>query len=142
MVKLVSKDGDVFEMSTEDATHSEVLTRMIEDLDDNSKSIPLSEVSSAVLKIIIDYCQRPKEMTDEAELRKAFVPEDQSRLFELIIAANYLDMKSLMDLTCKTVADMLKGKTPEQIMTTFGLKNDFTPEEEEKIRRETVWAFD
>ncbi|CBI19917.3 unnamed protein product, partial [Vitis vinifera] len=57
-------------------------------------------------------------------------------------AANYLNIKSLLDLTCQTVADMIKGKTPEEIRKTFNIKNDFTPEEEEEVRRENQWAFE
>lgn len=57
-------------------------------------------------------------------------------------AANYLNIKSLLDLTCQTVADMIKGKTPEEIRKTFNIKNDFTPEEEEEVRRENAWAFE
>ena len=34
------------------------------------------------------------------------------------------------DVGCKTVANMIKGKTPEQIRQTFNIVNDFTPEEE------------
>ncbi|XP_026385081.1 SKP1-like protein 1B [Papaver somniferum] len=45
-------------------------------------------------------------------------------------------------LTCQTVADMIKGKTPEEIRKTFNIKNDFTPEEEEEVRRENQWAFE
>ena len=60
----------------------------------------------------------------------------------LIQAANYLNIKSLLDLTCQTVADMIKGKTPEEIRKTFNIKNDFTPEEEEEVRRENQWAFE
>ncbi|KAF7840997.1 SKP1-like protein 1A [Senna tora] len=40
------------------------------------------------------------------------------------------------------VADMIKGKMPEEIRKTFNIKNDFTPEEEAEIRRENQWAFE
>ena len=62
--------------------------------------------------------------------------------FFLFQAANYLNIKSLLDLTCQTVADMIKGKTPEEIRKTFNIKNDFSPEEEEEVRRENAWAFE
>jgi len=48
----------------------------------------------------------------------------------------------LLDLTCQTVDDSIKGKTPEEIRETFGIKNEFTPEEEEEDRRENQWAFE
>ncbi|GJY40736.1 SKP1-like protein 1A [Tanacetum coccineum] len=66
----------------------------------------------------------------------------QDTLFNLILAANYLNIKSLLDLTCQTVADMIKGYTPEKIRKTFNIKNDFTPEEEEEVKRENTWAFE
>ena len=44
-----------------------------------------------------------------------------------------MNIKSLLDLTCKTVADMIKGKTPEEIRAHFNIQNDFTPEEEEEV---------
>jgi S-phase kinase-associated protein 1 len=62
--------------------------------------------------------------------------------FFFLQAANYLDIKALLDLTCQTVADMMKGKTPDQIRATFNIKNDYTPEEEEEVRRENQWAFE
>lgn len=65
-----------------------------------------------------------------------------NNLLSWIQAANYLNIKLLLDLTCQTVADMIKGKTPEEIRKTFNIKNDFTPEEEEEVRRENQWAFE
>lgn len=65
-----------------------------------------------------------------------------ARIVYHVQAANYLNIKNLLDLTCQTVADMIKGKTPEEIRKTFNIKNDFTPEEEEEVRRENQWAFE
>ena len=36
-------------------------------------------------------------------------------------------------MACKTVANMIKGKQPEEIRKTFNIKNDFTPQEEEQV---------
>lgn len=41
-------------------------------------------------------------------------------------ASNYLDIKPLLDVGCKTVANMIKGKSPEEIRKTFNITNDFT----------------
>ncbi|MFS8016953.1 putative SKP1 component, dimerization, SKP1-like, dimerization domain superfamily [Helianthus anomalus] len=60
-----------------------------------------------------------------------FVNVDQDTLFDLILAANYLNIKSLLDLTCKTVADMVKGKTTKEICKMVKKQ-----EEEKKARRE------
>lgn len=56
-------------------------------------------------------------------------------------AANYLDIKGLFDLTCQTVANMMNGKSPEEIRALFNIVNDYTPAEEEEVRRENQWAF-
>ena len=42
-----------------------------------------------------------------------FVELDHEMLFELILAANYVDIKSLLDLSCAKVASMMKDKSPE-----------------------------
>ena len=60
-------------------------------------------------------------------------------LFNLISAANFLDIPSLLDLTCAKVATMLKGKTPEQVKESFNIEGDFTPEEEAKVNAENPW---
>jgi S-phase kinase-associated protein 1 len=69
-----------------------------------------------------------------------FIDVEQDLLFELILAANYMDIKSLLDLACAKVASMIKGKTPQEIRETFNIVNDFTPEEESQIREENKWC--
>lgn len=67
---------------------------------------------------------------------------NQDLLFKTILAANYLDIKQLLDLSCKSVAYQIKGKTPEEIRKTFQIKNDFTEEEVEKIKKENEYVLD
>lgn len=103
-----------------------------------------------MLKKVLEYCEyhkddvapasedesdRIKRTTDISEWDQKFLAVDQEMLFEIILAANYLDIRPLLDIGCKTVANMIKGKTPEEIRRTFNIQNDFTPEEEDQIRR-------
>merc|ERR1712169_45348 len=121
------------------------------------EAIPIPNVNAAVLKKVIEWCQHhkhdpPSSNEDDSDSRKKttdieewdqkFMQVDQEMLFEIILAANYLDIKALLDVGCKTVANMIKGKSPEEIRKTFNITNDFTPEEEEQIRRENEWAED
>lgn len=84
------------------------------------------------------------------------MPTACDEIFELITAANYMNIKPLLEAACHLVADMIKvrvfcyrfltslfqGKTPEDIRKLFDIKNDFTPEEEEQIRKENEWCQD
>ncbi|PHT50860.1 S-phase kinase-associated protein 1 [Capsicum baccatum] len=89
----------------------------------------LKEVASSILK----------KSNSIAASKKKFDDSTRPRLPK---AANYLNIKSLLDFTCQTVANMIKGKTPEEICKTFNIKNNFTSEKEEEVRRETPWAFE
>ncbi|XP_019071569.1 SKP1-like protein 1B [Solanum lycopersicum] len=150
MIVLRSSDGETFEVDKAVALESQTIKHMIED-NCADTSIPLPNITSKILALVIEYCKRHLEVAKvedkiaEEDLKTfdaEFVKVDQSTLFNLILAVNYLNIKSLMDLTCQTVAEMIKGKTPEEIRKTFNIKNDFTPEEEEEVRRENAWAFE
>ncbi|XP_044489384.1 SKP1-like protein 1B isoform X2 [Mangifera indica] len=156
---LRSSDGEQFEVDEPVARESQTIKHMIED-DCADNGIPLPNVTSRILAKVIEYSKKHVEsrLTEaannkinhsnaaaEEDLKNwdaEFVKVDQATLFDLILAANYLNIKGLLDLTCQTVADMIKGKTPEDIRKTFSIKNDFTPDEEEEVRRENQWAFE
>jgi S-phase kinase-associated protein 1 len=125
---------------------------MIEDNCADS-GIPLPNVTGKILAKVIEYCKKhvqgagseegkPLNEDDLKAWDLDFVKVDQATLFELILAANYLNIKSLLDLTYQSGADMIKDKTPEEVRKIFSIENDFTPEEEEKIRQENKWAFE
>mmetsp|Transcript_20082 Transcript_20082/g.22349 ORF Transcript_20082/g.22349 Transcript_20082/m.22349 type:complete len:172 (+) Transcript_20082:76-591(+) len=162
-VKLQSSDEETYDVSPEVAQMSTTIKNMLEDLDtDGDTAIPLPNVSGKILKKVIEYCnwhvehpsandETKKEGTDEnktdedgkltiVKWDKDFMNVEQEMLFELILAANYLDIKPLLDLGCKTVVNMMKGKSVEEIRKVFHIKNDFTPEEEAKVRKENEWC--
>ncbi|KAF9432841.1 E3 ubiquitin ligase complex SCF subunit scon-3 [Entomortierella beljakovae] len=156
-VILTSLDNETFTVDKEVADRSILIKNMIEDVGETDAPIPLPNVSSPVLKKVIEYCEHhrndPVQVQDEnddprkrsndiEEWDMKFMQVDQEMLFEIILAANYLDIKPLLDVGCKTVANMIKGKTPEEIRKLFNIVNDFTPEEEAQIRKENEWAED
>ncbi|XP_027062344.1 SKP1-like protein 1B [Coffea arabica] len=152
MIVLNSSDGETFEVEESVILQSQTIKHMIED-DCANSAIPLPNVTSTILAKVLEYCKQhvkpndgEESSKDEAEGLKSFDAEfvkvDQKTLFDIILAANYLDIKGLLVLTCQTVANMMKGKTPEEIRKTFHIKNDYTPEEEEEVRRENTWAFE
>ena len=159
---LVSQEGDKFEVPKKVAIMSELVKTMIEDEnddedgDEDEQEIPLPNVKSSVLAKVIEFCNYHTDNKPMQEIEKPlksanmhdvvepwdanFVDIEQELLFELILAANYMDIKSLLDLTCAKVASMIKGKTPEEIRKTFNIVNDFTPEEEAQVREENKWC--
>ncbi|KAJ5302581.1 E3 ubiquitin ligase complex SCF subunit sconC [Penicillium atrosanguineum] len=164
-ITLTSSDGVEITVERAVAERSILIKNMLEDLGDSGEAIPIPnarlprvlttwQVNEAVLKKVIEWCEHHKndpptagddddnrrKTTDIDEWDQKFMQVDQEMLFEIILAANYLDIKALLDVGCKTVANMIKGKSPEEIRKTFNIQNDFTPEEEDQIRRENEWA--
>jgi S-phase kinase-associated protein 1 len=151
---LVSQEQKKFTVSKKVALTSELVKTMAEG-DREEKEIPLPNVKANVLTKVVDYMryhaenpskeiEKPLKSSNMSEVVSQwdadFVDVEQELLFELILAANYMDIKPLLDLTCAKVASMIKGKSPEAIRKTFNIQNDFTPEEEEAVRAENKWA--
>jgi S-phase kinase-associated protein 1 len=159
MVSLTSSDGVDMTVERQVASRSILIKNLLDDLpaEATNEAIPIPNVNEAVLKKVMEWCEHHKndpvstsdddsdsrkKSTDIEEWDQKYMQVDQEMLFEIILAANYLDIKALLDVGCKTVANMIKGKSPEEIRKTFNIQNDFTPEEEDQIRRENEWAED
>ncbi|GJN10961.1 hypothetical protein PR202_ga29111 [Eleusine coracana subsp. coracana] len=161
-IMLKSSDGMLFQVSKEAARLSVLLADMIDEGCAGS-IIPLLNVDGRSLATVIEYCNKHadaaavKPGADEGSGssssgasgealkewdRKLIDGLSMDALYDLINAANFLNVKDLLGAACQKVADMIKSKTPEQVRRMFGIANDFTKEEEEEIRKETSWAFD
>ncbi|GBG71485.1 hypothetical protein CBR_g8901 [Chara braunii] len=136
-VWLETVDGDVEEVERDVAVLSPVIHRdMLRFGRGSSRESPIvlpKQVSSGVLKLILEYCRFHKVHGRSDKERKLFderfIRLDTRRLCELTSAADSLDMKPLVDLTSRALARMIEGKTAEEIRETFHLPDDLTEEE-------------
>jgi len=157
-VTLISKEGERFQVDTNVAKMSKLVESTIDEEDDDDdqlNDICLPNVKASVLAKVIEYCehyQTDKMTAITTPLKSSkiedlvqpwyadYVKVEQVMLFELVTAANFMDIKPLLDLTCLAVSVYIKGKSPEELRRIFNLSNEFTPEEEAQVREENKWA--
>jgi S-phase kinase-associated protein 1 len=154
LVKLTTNDGSV-QIPYYIAEYSFLIKSILdrndeEDEEDKDDEIPLTEVTYPILCKILyflkKYSEEPFDQIEKplrSENLKEIVSDEwyadfierlsQEELFAIIQAANYMDIKPLLDLSCASVAAMIKGKTPEEIRVAFNIDDDFTDDEKETM---------
>jgi S-phase kinase-associated protein 1 len=153
-----------YKLSRELAMASSLIKDMLEDATEGEQTvIPIPNASGKTLAHVISYMEHHENNKAEpiekplkvkiddviSEWDKAFLftelikDHDEKQhevLINVIMAANFLNIKDLLDLTCAAVAGMVNGKTTEQIRTLFNIVNDFSPEEEARLKEEAKWC--
>ncbi len=106
----------------------------------------LTDTQKVTLSYLDSICEQPiKSNNIEDNVQKwyaDFIDVDHDTHLAIMKAANYLDLKPLLDLTCGKVACMIKGRTLQQIRENFGYEDDYTEEEKEEFRNRVVWYDD
>ena len=149
--KLKSSDGVVKEVKRELLNKSKLLKGLVEDYQGDDDEIPLNEVDSKNLDLIIKYLEHykgdlePKEIpkpfperTDDAFL-KGILNDDwtfdylQSLSIEeainLVNAANYLQIDGLISILAAKLAHEMCNCEVEEARKKFGIECDMTEEE-------------
>jgi len=110
---------------------------------DEYEEIPLPNVTFDVLTKIIEYCTFHMETHSEHETREfnqKFLDMERDFIFQVLNGANFLNIQDLVKVVCISVADMIRGKSPEEIRKIFGIENDLTPEEQNALISEHAWT--
>ena len=157
---IVTSDGDIFKIDSDIAQKSNMIKEMFEGISSEGK-IPI-QVDSVTFAKILEYLEHykddwPKIPTDEERYcdsnkegiadindwdKEYIVSDDTDSLEKLTLGANFLEITPLLHLCCKSIANIISEcKDAEEIRQKFGIENDFTPEEEAKVREENAWAF-
>lgn len=163
-INLVPADGKAFTVDREIAKCSNTIAGVLADAP-NTDAIPLPNIGAGdlgrVYKYLVDHKGDPKpsativvtpagqylpppkeEPISEAD--GALVNDlDNQQLFRLMLAANYMDVRGLLNLCVRTVAAKCLGKTPAEIAKLFELEGgDLTAAEEEEAKAEFPFLND
>jgi len=154
---LESSDQQTYSIPIKLAMKSTLLKEQIEQANDNPdilKEALKVDVRSQILAKIVEFLkyedahphttiEKPLKTSEYKDIVGAhyakFFDIPNTDLFELILKANYLSIPSLLDIACAKVAAMTRNKSVETLRKEFGVKNDFTPEEEQPIIEEQKW---
>jgi len=107
-----------------------------ETMDHNNNIIPKPLPTDAKLE---DFISKWDNSFLNTDLVKNGNEKEHELLLDVILAANFLKIQSLLELGCAKIADMIKERNPEQIRELFDIKEDFSYEEKEKIKQEQYW---
>lgn len=95
---------------------------------------PMTEVPRPITTNVL------KDIVGEWDAAYIDLAHDQETLVDIILAANFLSCKPLLDLGLCQLACMIKDKTPEEAQTILNIDGDITPEEMQLVRDENPWV--
>ena len=106
MLKLQSSDGVIF--SVDQATVEKMVTiqTMIDHEDEDSDSdevIPVPTVKAEVLEKIIQWTGSSEQEKETENWSQQYFNFELEKMFEIIIAADYLEVKNLLNESCRNV---------------------------------------
>lgn len=133
IITLKSKDNKEFKIDMKSAFISTMIKVALEN-DHESKEVIIPSVLGSVLENVLTYMKthkgveppiiekplRSKVMKDVCPVKSDAdfidkIGENRQALYDLILAANYMDIKSLLHLGCAKVASLIKGQPLEKI---------------------------
>ncbi|DAZ98123.1 TPA: hypothetical protein N0F65_003109 [Lagenidium giganteum] len=134
-LQLQCSDGRLFDVTHEEAMMSSTLWMLLQDIIDKKAkamakqhTIPIFDVPSESVELALYYCRcLYKHQVEENDLplqewNKKFVELDSKTLCDLAKVASHLDIQPLVDLTCRSIAQIMSAtEAAHEIRQKFGL---------------------
>lgn len=144
-IKLRTSDDLLIEEDKELMLRSVTIKSMIDD-GDHDEEIPLPEITQPTLLKVIEFLKHLQAGNPPPEIEKPlrsndlkdvttewyanFIDHDDDTVQDIILAANFLDIKELLALSCAKMGSVIRGLSIPEFRKRFNIVNDFTPEEE------------
>merc|ERR1711964_369241 len=139
-----------FSISKKAALMCSLVKNIIEG-DKTADEIEIKKVNGPILNLVVEYLKHhdgevPAEIKKPIKSTKMekivedkwdadFINKQTKKVnFQVILATNYMDIKSLLHLGCAKIATLIKGKSPEEIKKILG-------DEKEGTRRRLIEAM-
>ena len=122
-LKLLSSDGIIFTVDTATVKQMVTIQTMIDHEDEDSDEVtPVPTVKAQVLEKIIqwtDYHKIDHEKKEKIAWYIIYFNIDLKQKFEIIIAADYLEIKSLLNESCHNVLLNKKWENIQEAASSF-----------------------
>lgn len=138
MIELLSCDDppQKFQITKSQAKLCNLIQNIL-DGDQQAHEIEIKKVTGDILSLIVDYLKHhdgkepaeiPKpirsvkmdKIVDDVWDAEFINKQTKKVIFQIILGANYMDIKSLLHLGCAKIATLIKGKSPEEIKKILG----------------------
>lgn len=144
-LKFSTSDGQEVEEEKDLMMKAVLISNAIEE-GGSDDVIPLPEITKATLVKVIEFLKHLKEGNPPPDIEKPlrsndlkdvttewyanYIDLDDDTVQDIILAANYLDIKELLALGCAKMGSVIRGLSIPEFRKRFNIVNDFTPEEE------------
>ena len=126
---LISSESNPVEIKAKAAKRSNLIKEFIQDFPENN--IPLNSINYKTLLKIKEYLEH-YENSEPKEIRQPlpkkdfknivdswdynFIDLQNETIFEIMLAANYMDIRPLLNLTCAKIASKITGKNNKRFI--------------------------
>lgn len=158
LIVLVTSDNVRVEVDTRISNFSGLIKDILVD-SGVSEELPLPRISKHMLDILLQFAihhnfnlpssiPRPLNKSNFSEIIEdswdvEFINRfTQEELNQLLAAADFMNFAPLLDLGCSFIASKIKGKEVETLLEEWGVTEETTPEEEDKLKQENPWSFE
>ena len=155
-ITLVSNDGKKFKADYACMHKASVVVQEFFKESKQETEMPLERVNGSSLERIINFYTHYKdkaipkvekplksnklEAVVKDEWLCKFLDIPIKDLKEIIMAANFMGLADLEELIGCTIASKIMGKNVEEFRKENGVVNDFSPDEEKKLKDFFAWA--